>query len=275
MQAKDMRKWSFAYAEDSRYCDVDIAASTAYRMKAMSLDHIVVRFLDRLLKGDRVGCRGILGEALQTGTPARVIYTDLFWPVMAEIDRLYREHRIDRITEHMATRINRTLVDQLQSKLPRREPRNMKMIITCSASEQEELGAQMCADMFESDGWEVLFIGGEVPNDEIMALVHQRRPNLLFIYGTRPSEAPGIRQLIDQLRTINACPDLRVMLSGGVFNRAEGLWDEIGADLFAPTAKEALDTALSSRRAPTPKRRPKRRASRVDAEAEMAPTGSS
>jgi hypothetical protein len=33
------------------------------------------------------------------------------------------------------------------------------------------------------------------------------------------------------------------MVSGGLFNRAEGLWQEIGADLFAPTALEALRVA--------------------------------
>ena len=30
------------------------------------------------------------------------------------------------------------------------------------------------------------------------------------------------------------------MLSGGVFSRAEGLWEEIGADLYAETAADAV-----------------------------------
>jgi hypothetical protein len=33
------------------------------------------------------------------------------------------------------------------------------------------------------------------------------------------------------------------MVSGGLFNRAEGLWQEIGADLFAVTALEAIQLA--------------------------------
>ena len=158
----------------------------------------------------------------------------------------------------MATRINRTLVDQLQNNLPVSEPRNMKMIIACAADEPEELGAQMCADMFESDGWEVKFIGGGVPNDEIINMVGYFQPDVLFVYGTKPSFAPDVRRLIDTVREIQACPDMRIMLSGGVFNRAEGLWEEIGADLFAPTAKDALEMALSDRRAEPSKRRNRR-----------------
>ena len=224
----------------------------------MRFDEIKLRYLDRLLQGDRISCRNILGEALQTGTPANVVYAELFWPIMAEVQKLYREHRIDIITEHMATRINRTLADQLQSKLPRREPRGLKMIITCADDEPEDMGAQMCADLFESDGWEVKFLGGGIPNDEIISLIGIVQPDILFIYGTKPSGAPAVRKLIDTTREVAACPKLRIMLSGGVFNRAEGLWEEIGADLFAPTAKEALEMALSDRRATQSNKRSRR-----------------
>lgn len=224
----------------------------------MSLEQFLPRYMEHLLKGDRIGCRQILGEALQTGTPANIIFTDLFWPVMAELDHLYRNNTIDIITEHMATRINRTLVDQLQSKLPRRESRDLKMIIVCADDENEELGAQMCADLFESDGWEVKFIGSGVPDDEIMTLVGIFQPDILFMYGTKPSGAPGVRKLMDKIRHVDACPSMRFMLSGGVFNRAEGLWEEIGADLFAPTAKEALKVALTENRADLTRRNNRR-----------------
>ncbi len=223
----------------------------------MNYETIIGRYLENLLEGDRVGCREVLGEALKMGIPANTIYTELFWPVMTQIDTLYRENRIDQITESMATRINRTLVDQLQSKLPRHEARGLKMVIVCAKDEQEELGAQMCADLFESDGWEVKFLGSGIPNDEVIALVGREQPDRLFVYGTKPQGAPDVRRLIDQLRDIDACPKMRLMVSGGVFNRADGLWEEIGADMFAPTAKEALQVALGDQKSerPTKKRR--------------------
>ena len=228
----------------------------------MILESFLPKYMEKLLQGDRLGCRTVLGEALQTGTPVNTIFTDMFWPIISEIATLYRKHEIDIVTEHMATRINRTLIDQLQSKLPRRDPRNLKMLITCSPDEPEELGAQMCADLFESDGWEVKFIGGGVPNDEILSLVGIFQPDILFIYGTKPSGAPDVRRLIDTIREIGASPKTRIMLSGGVFNRAEGLWDEIGADLFAPTAKEALQIALTDQRADLSKRTNRRSGNR-------------
>jgi len=190
---------------------------------------------------------------------------------MTQIDTLYRENRIDQITESMATRINRTLVDQLQSKLPRHAARGLKMVIVCAKDEQEELGAQMCADLFESDGWEVKFLGSGIPNDEVIALVGREQPDRLFVYGTKPQGAPDVRRLIDQLRDIDACPKMRLMVSGGVFNRADGLWEEIGADMFAPTAKEALQVALGDQKSERPtKKRRQRKAIEIPQAEEMA-----
>lgn len=208
-------------------------------------DCILERYLDALLKGDRTGCRTVIGEALQSGLPANTVYVDIVWPIMVEIENLMRKGRISSSQEHLAVRINRTIVDQLQNKLPRKLSRNKRIAVCCAATEVQELGAQIMADLFESDGWEVRFMGGGLTNDDILEFVQGYSPNVLLIYGTSPKQAPEIRQLIDRIREVNAQPDMRIMVSGGLFNRAEGLWQEIGADLFAANAPEALAAASS------------------------------
>jgi len=179
----------------------------------MANEVILERYLTTLLDGDRKSCRTVIEETLHTGMPAN------------------------------STRINRTIVDQLQNKLPRRAKKHKKIVVCCSQAELQELGAQILADLFESDGWEVKFLGGGLTNDDILAYVHENGPDILLIYGTTPKQAPGVRRLIDAIRDVNAWQNMRIMVSGGLFNRAEGLWEEIGADLFAATAVEALQKA--------------------------------
>jgi methanogenic corrinoid protein MtbC1 len=204
---------------------------------------ILERYLSTLLQGNREQCRRIIEESLQTGTLANSVYTDIIWPIMVEIEKLSRAGQITPAQEHLATRINRTIVDQLQNKLPRKSSKNKKMAICCAEHELQELGAQMVADLFESDGWEVKLLGGGLTNDDILSFANEYSPDILLIYGTEPKQAPGIRQLIDTVKGINAWPNMKIMLSGGLFNRAEGLWEEIGADMFAATAVEALQIA--------------------------------
>ncbi len=206
----------------------------------MVKEDALARYLEALLRGDRKGCRCIIEETMQSGIPANSVYLHLIWPVMMEVERLVRADKITTIQEHLATRINRTIVDQLQNKLPRRPARGKKAVVCCAREELQELGAQMIADLFESDGWLVQFLGGGLTNDDIFAHVNEWAPDVLLVYGTAAKQAPEVRQLIDRIRGVNAWPNLRIIVSGGVFNRAEGLWEEIGADGYAATAADAL-----------------------------------
>src|SRR5262245_10592119 len=81
--------------------------------------HLLNAFMQMLLRGERRACRQIVHEALGHGVPAAAVIQKLIWPAMEEVDRLYREDQINIATEHMATRINRFLADQIQAYLPR------------------------------------------------------------------------------------------------------------------------------------------------------------
>jgi len=218
------------------------------------------KYLRALLTGDRNACRSVIEETLQSGIPAHQVYMNVIWPIMVEIDKLYREDKIDSAQEAFASRINRTIVNQLQNKLPRRPSKKKNVVIVTANSDQAELGGQMTNDLFESDGWETRFLGGTVNNDDVLTFIHSYAPDLLVLYGFNGKEAPAVRELIDRIRGVNAFPNMRIMLSGGVFSRAEGLWEEIGADLYAETAAEAVITAqLPTEKLPTPARLIKQR----------------
>jgi hypothetical protein len=60
------------------------------------------------------------------------------------------------------------------------------------------------------------------------------------------------------------------MLSGGLFNRAEGLWEEIGADMFAENPGQALEVALSDQKFNPENRTVKRKKRSQDASGEPA-----
>ena len=206
----------------------------------MSNPNTLDRYLKALLEGDRQQCRTVIEETLQSGIPANSVCSDVIWPIMKEIEHLNRTDKISIVQEHLATRINRTIVDQLQNKLPRRPVKNKKVVVCCAPEELQELGAQITADLFESEGWDVRFIGGGLTNDDILGYVNEWGPEVLLIYGTKASQAPDVRRLIDRIKGVNAWPDMQILVSGGLFNRAEGLWEEIGADMFAENAVKAV-----------------------------------
>jgi methanogenic corrinoid protein MtbC1 len=209
----------------------------------LSVSKLSEAYLEPLLKGDRVACRRLMDKSIEAGVSPDNLLNHLVWPTMELLQSLYREDRISIATLNMATRLNRSLTDQLCAKLPRKELNGKNVLIFCGDDEPEELGGQICADMFEANGWTVRFAGGGVPQDEVLKLIGDLRPDLLVNFGTLPSGVPAVRKLIDYLRDVNSCPEMQVMCCGGIYKRAEGLAEEIGADLYAPDAATAVTVA--------------------------------
>jgi len=200
-------------------------------------------YLEPLLAGERDACRQVIDNALEAGAVAYELLTQLIWPTMERVQTLYREDRINISSLNLATRLNRSIADQLCARLTRKPSNHRKVLIFCGSDEPEELGGQICADLFEADGYAVRFAGGGVPEDEVLKLIGEFRPDLLVMFGTLPSGVPAVRKLIDYLREVNSCPQMQVMCCGGIYKRAEGLAEEIGADLYAPDAATAVQVA--------------------------------
>jgi len=201
-------------------------------------------YLQALLTGERNVARNVIEAAIQTdGHSAYDLLNSLIWPTMELLQSLYRDDRITISSLNLATRLNRSITDQLCGQLTKAAPTGKKVLIFCGDDEPEELGGQICSDLFESNGWSVKFAGGGVPEDEVLALIGAERPDLLLMFGTLPSGVPQVRKLIDYLREVNSCPQMQVMCCGGIYKRAEGLAEEIGADLYAPDAAEAVAIA--------------------------------
>lgn len=207
----------------------------------MRRDVLIERFFTAIISGNRQTSRAIVDELIQADCPAEKILSKLFWPTLEHLQNLYRHDQLSDLAHHYATRLLRSLTDQMQIRLEQGERRNKKVMLVCGPEESEEIGAQMAADLFEADGYDTYFVGGGVANDELVAQVGELNADVLVVFGVTPSTVPFTRLLIDRLHDIGACTKLQIAVGGGVFNRADGLAEEIGADLWAAEPQELVE----------------------------------
>lgn len=211
----------------------------------MSQAVLVERFFEALINGDRPSARAIVQESLQKGATAGQILNDLLWPTYESLEKLYRSDQLSKLSHHLGTRLLRVLVDQNAARLSPKASTGRSIFALCGPRDSDELGAQMAVDLLEEAGFRVRFAGGNIANDEIMSHVNEEKPDVLLMFASGANDLPNIRALIDSLREIAACPNVQIAVGGGVFNRADGLAEEIGADLWANSPMEMVDVLIN------------------------------
>jgi len=236
----------------------------------MAIADLFKQYLEHLFVGKRCEARELIFAAQDRGIAASKLLDTIIWPAMDQVELLFRENRIPRVAEHMATRINRMIADQLHALVARGRKTGKRMVVACGEGELSELGAQITADLFEAKGWSVWFVGSGVPQDELLELLGHLKPDVLCLFGANPQDVPEIRKMIDYIREIGVCENMQILVSGGVFNRAAGLADEVKADLFAKDIKAAIKTVadhpvrIPKPDVPEPGRRRKRKRKRKE-----------
>lgn len=206
----------------------------------MTIADVFKQYLEHLFGGKRAEARDVVISAQDRGVPASKLLQKVVWPAMSQVNSLYRDNRIPRIVQQMATQINRMVADQLQGLLARKPKSGKRIVVVSGDGEDQSLGAQIIADLFEAEGWSVWFVGSGVPSDEILKFVGVLTPDILCLHGAAASSVPETRRLIDIIREIGICEDMQILVTGGVFSRADGLADEVRADLSASDPGEAL-----------------------------------
>jgi len=199
----------------------------------MRREVLIERFFSTVISGNRPAARAIIDDIIEAGCPAEKVLSQLFWPTLVHLQKVYRADQLSDLAHHYSTRLMRSLADLMQLRLEQVERRGKTVLVVSGPEESEELGAQITSDLLEADGYDVFFVGGGVANDEIVNEIGRMNTDILVVFGAVPSTVPNTRMLIDRLHSIGVCPTLQIIVGGGVFNRANGLAEEIGADLWA------------------------------------------
>lgn len=195
-------------------------------------------FFEKLISGDRAGARRVVADLTGNGANPVDLLNELFWPTYEDVEKLARQDKLGAMPYNMATRLLRLLVDQNSARMTIPAATGRRILAFCGKQDGHDLGAQMAVDLLEWSGFHVTFAGGGIAVDDIMGYVNEHKPDVVLAFASAAEDLPNIRSLIDQLKAIGACPNVQFAVGGGVFNRAEGLAEEVGADLWAESPME-------------------------------------
>jgi methanogenic corrinoid protein MtbC1 len=128
---------------------------------------------------------------------------------------------------------------QLYPRIFRTERVGRTMVATSVAGELHELGIRMVADFFEMDGWDTYYLGANTPAASVVQAAAERKAEVLGISATMTFHLHAVEELITLARK-TAGWNTKIMVGGYPFHLEPDLWRQLGADLYAADAQQAI-----------------------------------
>ena len=200
-------------------------------------------YLEAVLAGRRQDAVEAALGALERGMDVRDIYVDVLQESLYEVGRLWQAGRISVATEHLASAITQLVVARLYERLPRGETVRGRIVLTGVEGESHQLGGNMVADALESDGWDVRFLGTDVPTPDVREAVSAHRAEVLGISCTIQQNLPKVAFLVGTVRATFREASPRILVGGGAFRASPERAREVGADAWAADMREAIAVA--------------------------------
>src|SRR5262245_14215461 len=207
------------------------------RLRGAAVAVLRDQYLAALLAGARREALEIaVEEALCQDVEVPSLYLDVVQRAQHEVGRLWQVKRIGVAQEHLATEISRAVLARLQALLPCEPSNGRRVVVACVEGELHDLGARVVADFLEMGGFDVHFLGANVPADALADLVRRRPPDLLALSATASTSVAALRQAVAVIRGVtgNGIP---IAAGGQVFQRTPALSLQLGIDLHAGDAR--------------------------------------
>lgn len=178
---------------------------------------------------DAVELQAVLERAaVSLGVP--VFLDQVAAPSIREIGHGWREGTLTIGQEHLATTVFRRVLGWILETFDVSPPA-ARLLVATPAGQLHELGALLVAASAAIEGWDVVYVGADLPASEILRSARQAGAAAVALSIVRPTEDPA---LVEDLKTIRRGlgDDVPFFLGGAAVAQQPERFMAIGASLI-------------------------------------------
>lgn len=162
------------------------------------------RLYQLLINYDESGASELIREIL-ANFDLRTITIEIFTPCLVEIGEAWNRGEIRITTEHFASAYIRGKLLALLQAYPVK--RNVPFIVIAGApTEEHEIGALMMAVLLRSEGFQVEFLGTDIPLDDLVYHARYEKPDMIVLTATTRTAALELRRMQEKLSHLRTSP---------------------------------------------------------------------
>ncbi|CAM4064385.1 MerR family transcriptional regulator [Mesobacillus thioparans] len=178
--------------------------------KRDKLDEFRVNILAALMDFNSSKAHELINQAFSMFTVDKTVI-DLLGPILIKVGDLWEEGSITTAHEHFVSSFLRSRIEGLSSSFPHSSflP---KAVAVCGPGERHELGLLIYTMYLRRKGFEVIFLGTGLAENDLEAVLDKVKPRFLFLSCTLEENRKATLELACIL--VRDYPDLQIGLGG-------------------------------------------------------------
>ena len=211
-------------------------------------DQLALRYLAACLEGDPSRAIRLVMNEMERGLSPETVYSEVLIGAQREVGHLWHVGDVSIAEERLVSETTRELMALIAAKYAPERTTGRTLIAASVTGNIHDIGLRVVADLFRIAGWRCLFLGANVPAEEIARAAGTFGVDLVVLNATLATHLKPLREAIETIR--RSAPHLKIIVGGPAFDGTPDLWKQLGADEFSPTVEEAVSLANALLRTP-------------------------
>jgi methanogenic corrinoid protein MtbC1 len=184
-------------------------------------------YADAVLSGDPRRAEAVVRDAIDAQLPEAMIDDDVIRPALKLVGDLWADGQLSIAEEHAATSITlRVITLQREAFRTARRRSSQRVLLAGAQGEHHMVGLEMAASLILGAGYDVRFLGADVPVGSIAHAIEQHDPTVIGFTTATPESSAHMPAAFAAVRALR--PDVGLVVGGrSIDMRWATAWDVV------------------------------------------------
>lgn len=196
-----------------------------------------------LLSGSQREALGVVTTCLDDGKSLIEVQLHVIQPALYGIGEKWQANQVSVAQEHMATAMVESVMTVALLRSPPPVPNGRRVLLACVEGNHHAVGLRMVADSFLLSGWELEYLGANVPTQALVQQVADWKPDVVGLSVSFAQQLGTVKTVIAAMTERLGMARPAVIVGGLAVNRFNHLAAAAGADASGADALVAVDCA--------------------------------
>jgi len=166
-------------------------------------DYNLSRYITHAIEGETEQVTELVDSYINAGKSVKDILLKMFMPALVNIGELWNKGLLNIAEEHLAVTVTISQIERItQSLIPTVQIIGTAAICT-PVGEKHFIGPKVVSELMRLSGWNVHFLGTEMPTTDLVQFVSEKGIDLLVLSITLPENLPGVLEIIDAVKALD------------------------------------------------------------------------